>query len=172
MRFLGFLRRYWIALAVVLIVLIVFVSGLVRYDSRLELVSSTGQIEREETPDVWLQIARLEAPVSVWRYFFRVQDATYETNLHASTESWLTDRSVFDMAAYLWPPENPEYNKQYEALTRTKFPVRGSTPPVAIVFEMHRTRPYDADREPKPWVFTVTYTILGIERQKVLYIRK
>ena len=58
------------------------------------------------------------------------------------------------------------WNDEHDNYTR--LPLRGSTPPLNILLEVHRTHPYDGTDEDKYRVVTVTYTVLGFKRQIIL----
>lgn len=161
-----FFHNYRAVLASVLVILVVFCSMLVWYDSKIVLYATSwiGGEDPTGWPSTWLMTIRLDAPTSIWRHFFRVQDASYETQFFKSTNAWRTDPT--EDPADLPMPVIIGWNDEHDNYTR--LPLRGSTPPLNILLEVHRTHPYDGTDEDKYRVVTVTYTVLGFKRQIIL----
>lgn len=153
----NFSRAYRAASLAILIVFLIFVSGLIWYDSRITL-RCTGWV-LGYGPDDWLLTIRLDGPDSTWRHFFRVQEASYQTQFYQSTNAWRTESTDRQP----WP-----FAEIDELENHVRLPLQGSTPPLNILLEIHRIRPFDGSDETKYRLLTVTYTVLGLKRQITL----
>lgn len=114
-------RAHRAVLLAVLVVFVIFVSGLIWYDSRITLQCSGCILGYG--PDDWLLTIRLDGPDSIWRHFFRVQEACYQTQFFQSSNAWRTESTD----RHPWPfAEIDELEK------RMRLPLQGSTPPLNI----------------------------------------
>lgn len=143
-----------------LLLLALFAVSAHSFNSRMELIVWGGVSGAGD--DVWVMPVRFEAPHSLWRFFVRVQDVSYTTTYFESTSAWRDEDQGYKRKDPMHLTQHPAKAKEWNETKATLSPVRGSYPPVNILVEVQRMRPYDGTPEPRTVV--VSYTFLGIKR--------